>query len=169
MTSKRGRLRSGVLMAAAVGEESAPRRRRGSMIAQMAVHEPAHPLEKRDLLHADPPNPAKIDAIATQMNGSGRAAESIDYVEITHNPSLLAKSEADAVSRGSAWLLAQVERIRGTKSSTETWVALSASAAKAERWYDAVRALQSAGLDADAEAIRAVHCPDYEPFKPLGK
>ena len=139
------------------------------MIAGMAVHEPAHPLEKRDLLHADPPNPGKIDAVAAQMGASGRAPESIDYVEITKSPALLAKAETDAVARGSTWLLAQVERIRGTKSAPEMWVALAESAKKAERWYDAVRALQTAGQDADAEAVRLDKCPDYEPFKPLGK
>ena len=32
-----------------------------------------------------------------------------------------------------------------------------------------VRALVSMGDEELAEQIRATHCPDYEPFKPLGK
>ncbi len=139
------------------------------MIAGMAVREPAHPIEKRDLLHADPPSKPKIDAIADQMLSGGRSPESIDYVEISKTPELLAKAEADAVKRGSAWLLQQVDRIRGAKSPPETWARLAESAKTAERWHDAVRALQAGGFDADAEALRAEKCPDYEPFKPLGK
>ena len=131
--------------------------------------EPVHPLEKRDLLHAEPPDAGRIDAIAASMAASGRFPEAIDYVEITKNGGLLAQAETDAVRRGSAWLLQQVERIRGAKCTPETWGRLADAAVAAGRPYDAVRALQFAGRDADAEALRAEKCPDYEPFKPLGK
>ena len=135
----------------------------------MAVKEPSHPLEKRDLLHADAPNAAKIDPIAASMGGSGRFPEAVDYIEITKNPALLAQAEADAIKRGSAWLLQQVERISGNPVPPETWVRLSESAQAAERWLDAVRALGIAGRGEEAEALRVQKCPDYEPFKPLGK
>ena len=139
------------------------------MMPWMAVKEPSHPLEKRDLLHADAPNAARIDAIAASMAAAGRFPEAIDYVEITKNPALLAQAEADAVKRGSAWLLQQVERIGGKPVPPETWVRLSQAAQAAERWLDAVRALAIAGLSEEAETLRAAKCPDYEPFKPLGK
>jgi hypothetical protein len=134
-----------------------------------SAREPAHPLEKRDLLHAETPNDARIQAIAEGLAAKGRFPEAIDYVEITRDPGFLAKAEADALRRGAAWLLQQVERIRGTKCPPETWSKLAEAAERAERHLDAVRALQIAGRDADAEAYRQGHCPDYEPFKPLGK
>ena len=98
-----------------------------------------------------------------------RLPEAIDYVEITRNQELLGKAETDAVRRGSVWLLQQVERIRGTKASPETWGRLADAASGAGRSFDTVRALQLAGREADAEAYRVANCPDYEPFKPLGK
>jgi len=135
----------------------------------MAAREPAHPIEKRDLLHADAPNRSRIEAIAEKLASEGRWPEAIDYLEVTHDEKLLAKAEADAVVRGAAWLLQQVERISGKKCDPEKWQRLSDAAARAERWRDAVRALALAGKTAEAEALRVEKCPDYEPFKPLGK
>lgn len=134
-----------------------------------SAREPLHPLEKRDLLHADPPNAERVNAIASGMAASERFPEAIDYVEITKDPGLLSKAEADAVRRGSVWLLQQVERIRGAKCPAETWGRLADAAAAAGRHFDAVRGLQLAGREADAEAHRLANCPDYDPFKPLGK
>jgi hypothetical protein len=62
--------------------------------------EPVHPLEKRDLLHAEPPDVPRIDAIAAAMAATGRFPEAIDYVEITKDGGLVAKAESDAVRRG---------------------------------------------------------------------
>lgn len=139
------------------------------MMPRMAAKEPSHPLEKRDLLHADAPNAARIDAIAASMASEGRFPEAVDYIEISKNAALVEQAEADAVKRGSAWLLQQAERIRGRAAPPETWVRLSEAAQAAERWHDAVRALGIAGREADAEALRLAKCPEYEPFKPLGK
>jgi hypothetical protein len=139
------------------------------MMPRMSAKEPAHPIEKRDLLQAEVPPAARIDAIAAKMASEGRFPEAIDYVEITHNQDLVAKAESDAVARGSTWLLQQVDRIRGQASPPERWLALAEAAKRAERWLDAVRALQFAGDEAGAEALRLEKCPDYEPFKPLGK
>lgn len=136
---------------------------------RMSVKEPAHPLEKRDLLHADAPNAGRIDAIAAKMGAEKRFPEAVDYIEISRNGDLVAKAESDAVRRGSAWLLQQAERIRGAKSPPETWQRLADAAKAAERWHDAVRALQFAGKPDEAEALRQEKCPEYEPFKPLGK
>jgi hypothetical protein len=135
----------------------------------MAAREPAHPIEKRDLLHAEQPNRARILGIVEKLSSQGRWPEAIDYLEIAPDPAWLAKAEADAVTRGSAWLLQQVERISGKKAGPEKWTRLSESAAKHERWRDAVRALSMAGEVEKAEALRAEKCPEYDPFKPLGK
>jgi anti-sigma factor ChrR (cupin superfamily) len=135
----------------------------------MAAREPAHPIEKRDLLHADPPNRSKVLAIAEQLASERRWPEAIDYVEVAPDPKVLARAEADAVANGSAWLLQQIERIAGKKCDPSQWVKLSEAAACSERWRDAVRALALSGDAAGAEALRAAKCPDYDPFKPLGK
>ncbi len=135
----------------------------------MAAREPAHPIEKRDLLHADKPNRARILGIVENLSRAGRWPEAIDYLEIAPDDAWLDKAEADAVTRGSAWLLQQVERISGKKASPEKWTRLAEAATKNERWRDAVRALSTAGDAAQAEALRAERCPDYDPFKPLGK
>lgn len=136
---------------------------------RMAVKEPAHPLEKRDLLHGEPPDAGRIDAVASKMIAEGRYGEAVDYLEITRDAGLVAKCEAEALARGVCWLLSQVERIRGTKAGPEEWGRLAESARTAERWLDAVRALQFAGRADEAEALRLEKCPTYDPFKPLGK
>jgi hypothetical protein len=135
----------------------------------MAAREPAHPIEKRDLLHAEQPNRSRILGIVEKLEHEGRWPEAIDYLEIAPEPKWLEKAQADAVARGSAWLLQQVERISGKKSDPALWVKLSESAARAERWRDAVRALAVAGMPDEAEKMRLEKCPEYEPFKPLGK
>jgi hypothetical protein len=135
----------------------------------MPAREPAHPLEKRDLLHGDPPNKARISGIAEKLASEGRWPEAIDYLEVVKDDKLIAKAEADAVARGSSWLLQQVERVGGRKADPSQWERLSDAAAKLERWRDAVRALAMSGKTAEAEALRLEKCPDYEPFKPLGK
>jgi hypothetical protein len=135
----------------------------------MAAREPAHPIEKRDLLHAEQPNRARILAIVERLSAAGRWPEAIDYLEIAPDAGWLAKAEADAVARGSAWLLSQVERISGKKAGPEKWQRLSESASKNERLRDAVRAMSMTGDVEKAEAMRAETCPEYEPFKPLGK
>jgi hypothetical protein len=135
----------------------------------MAVREPRHPLEKRDLLHADPPHRARLDALARQLLSEERYGELVDYLEVTKDAALAAQVADVAVERGSAWLLAQVERVLGQRQGPEPWERLSASAAARERWFDAVRALEAAGKPEEAEALRQEHCPEYEPFRPLGK
>lgn len=135
----------------------------------MAAREPAHPIEKRDLLHAEAPNRAKIAAVAEKLASSQRWPEAVDYLEVAPDAGLLARAEKDAVASGSAWLLQQVERISGKKCDPAQWVKLSEQAARSERWRDAVRALALSGDAAGAEALRASKCPDYDPFKPLGK
>jgi hypothetical protein len=135
----------------------------------MAAREPAHPIEKRDLLHAEQPNRARILGIADKLASQNRWPEAVDYVEIAADADRLAKAETDAVARGSAWLLQQVERIRGKSAGPEMWAKLSEAAAKNERWRDAVRAMSLAGEVEKAEALRLEKCPEYVPFKPLGK
>lgn len=133
------------------------------------AREPRHPLEKRDLLHAESPSQAKIDAVADKLIGENRYAEAVDYVEITRSPALVAKLGERALAVGSPFLLNQVERLTGEKRPESDWRSVAEGAKKAERWMDAIRALKAAGLEDDAEALRLEKCPDYEPFKPQDK
>lgn len=135
----------------------------------MAAREPAHPIEKRDILHAENPGKGRVAGIAAKLANEGRWPEAIDYIEVIRDDALLARAQADAVKSGAAWLLQQVERIQGKKADPSVWEQLSDSAARAERWRDAVRALSLAGQPERAEALRLEKCPDYDPFKPLGK
>lgn len=135
----------------------------------MSAREPAHPLEKRDLLHAEAPHRARVTGIAERLGGEGRWPEGIDYLEVVKDEALLAKAQTEAVATGSAWLLSQVERISGKKCDPAQWEKLSEAAARLERWRDAVRALSLGGQSERAEALRLEKCPDYDPFKPLGK
>jgi hypothetical protein len=131
--------------------------------------EPASPLEKRELLHKDEPDKAKIDVIARAMIQDGRAPEAIEYIEVTSNPELIAMVQEDALKRGSAFLLQAAERLGDQPADPALWKQLGDTAFKAERYLDAVRAYACMGDEELAEQIRATHCPDYEPFKPLGK
>ena len=135
----------------------------------MSAREPAHPIEKRDLLHADPPGRARVVGISEKLAAEGRWPEAIDYIEVIPDEKLLAQAAAEAVNRGSVWLLQQVERISGKKADPAQWVKLSDSAAQGERWRDAVRGLAMSGQAAEAEALRLAKCPEFDPFKPLGK
>ena len=133
------------------------------------AREPRHPLEKRDLLHADPPKMQKVNAVARKLLDEGRYPEAVDYVEVTKDPQLVEALEQEALSKGSPFLLAQVARIRGEPVDAEKWVRVAEGCKQAGRYLDAVRSLQQAGREEDAEALRQEHCPDYEPFKPLDK
>ena len=131
--------------------------------------EPAHPLDKRELLHKDEPDTAKIDAIAKKMIAEGRAPEAIEYIEITGSQELIGLLQEDALKRGSAFLLQAVERLTDTPADPSLWKQVADTAFSAERYLDAVRAYAAMGDEERSEQIRATHCPDYEPFKPLGK
>ena len=133
------------------------------------IREPRHPLDKRDLLHKDPPDAKRIDTIGDQMLKDGRAAEAIDYIEVTRNPDLIARLLNAARETGSPFLLGQVERLFGETRPEEEWRAAAEKSLADGRAIDAVRALQHLGEEERAEELRLEHCPDYEPFRPLGK
>jgi len=134
-----------------------------------APKEPNDPLTKRELLHRDEPDIARIDALARTMIGDGRGPEAIEYIEITGNKELIELLAQDAMKTGSAFLLQATERLLEEPADPSSWKRVADAAFQAERYVDAVRAYAAMGDDERAEQIRATHCPDYEPFKPLGK
>lgn len=133
------------------------------------AREPRNPLEKRDLLHAEHPKTDRIDGIAEKLLGEGRAAEAVDYIEITRTPRLVARLAEVAKQTGSPFLMFQFERLSGEKATADDWRSISALSLKAGRNMDAVRALRNGGLEEEAEAVRLEHCPDFEPFRPQNK
>lgn len=135
----------------------------------MPVKEPAHPLEKRDLLHAENPKRDRIVKIASKLIAEGRHPEAIEYLEIAHEPAQLDALESEALARGSTFLLQAVGRLRSEDPDPAQFVQIAEVAQSKERWVDAVRALTLAGREDEAEALRVERCPDYEPFKPQGK
>lgn len=134
-----------------------------------SVREPANPLEKRDLLHAENPKKERIDAIAQKLLAEGRSAEAIDYIEITRTPALVQKVRELGLANGSPFLLSQWQRLTGETADADEWKQISATAARAERFMDAVRALRLGGLEEEAEALRQEKCPDFDPFRPDNK
>jgi hypothetical protein len=134
-----------------------------------SVREPANPLEKRDLLHADSPKADRIDAIAEKLLAEGRNSEAIDYIEITRTPALLQRVHDLGLAAGSPFLLQQWERLSGTKAGPDLWQQVSRTAAEAGRFMDAVRALRLCDMDEEAEALRLAKCPDFDPFRPDNK
>ncbi len=135
----------------------------------MAVKEPRHPLDKRELLHHDPPDAGRIDAIAEKLLDEGRYGESVEYIEVTRSPALIDALEKIAINEGVAFLLQAVERLRGDSADPSVWKRVADAALTKERFLDAVRAYSLMGDEERAEQIRLTHCPDFEPFKPLGK
>jgi hypothetical protein len=68
----------------------------------MAAKEPRHPLDKRELLHREPADAARIDAIAKKLIDEGRCGESIEYVEVTRNAQLIPTAPTTSPSSRSA-------------------------------------------------------------------
>lgn len=134
-----------------------------------AAREPRHPLEKRDLLHAEKPRTDRIDAVARKLMDEHRVAEAVDYIEISRTEDLIADLEREALQRGSPFLLSQVVRLRGRPADPARWRQVAETSKRDERWMDAVRALRLGGFEEEAESVRAEHCPDFEPFKPQNK
>lgn len=134
-----------------------------------AVKEPRHPLEKRELLHKEPPDARRIDAIAAHLLESGRCGEAVEYIEVTRTPSLVSALEAKALEASSPFLLQQAERLGSGPHDESVWIAMAERCLTDGRPVEAVRALTIAGLEERAEEVRLEHCPEYEPFRPLGK
>ena len=131
--------------------------------------EPKHPLDKREVLHKEPPDVARIDAVVEQLIAEGRHPETVEYLEVTRNPQLIGRLAEDAVKRGSTFLLQAFERLSDSHADSAQWEELARNALSAERYLDAVRAYTAMGNAERAEEVRQKHCPDYEPFNPRGK
>lgn len=99
----------------------------------------------------------------------GRLAEALEFLERNRDVAMLDRVARAAVDRGDAFSLGRSLQLAGETADADRWRTLAANAERAERWYDAIRALERAGDEERAEELRQAHHPDYKPFKPAGK
>ena len=64
----------------------------------MSAREPAHPIEKRDLLHAESPNRTRIVGIGKKLAQEGRWPEAVDYLERYLKTPKSAQNRAEVVA-----------------------------------------------------------------------
>jgi hypothetical protein len=106
---------------------------------------------------------------ANRLLGQGRIAEALEILERTKDAGALDRARRDAVRAGDVFALARTCQILKAEAAASEWRELSQNAERAERWFDAVKALERAGDPEASEAIRAARCPDFRPLKPAGK
>jgi hypothetical protein len=124
--------------------------------------------EKRRLLYGRGLE-AERARVARSLVHAGRLAEAMEYIEKAKDDALLAEVRRAAVLAGDAFSLLRACQILRVEPEAAEWRDLAARAEAAERWYDAVNALERAGEQEKADALRAQRCPEFRPFKPAGK
>ncbi len=128
-----------------------------------------NPAKKRNLLYSTKATDADMNAAADGFIARERYEEALEFLERTHDKTLLSRIRDEATERGDTFLLLRVERVSGEEVSTEAWREIAVTASSLGKHYDAYRALHHAGDEEKAEAVRAEHMPDFEPFRPDGK
>ncbi len=124
--------------------------------------------EKRHLLYGKGLD-ARRTAAAAALLVKGRLAEALEILERTKGPEPLQRVRRDAVRAGDAFSLSRACQILRVEADPSEWRELAANAERAERWYDAVNALDRVGDLEKSEALRTARCPDFKPFRPTGK
>jgi len=128
-----------------------------------------HPAAKRALLYSDKASEEQLNAAADRFIESERYSEALEFLELTRDAARLSRILDAALERGDTFLVLRVEKIGGDEIPADTWREIAAKAATLGKFYDAYRGYGRAGDEEKAEAIRAEHMPDYEPFRPDGK
>lgn len=124
--------------------------------------------DKRLVLHGKG-RESERRAAAEALLAKGRLAEALEYLERTRDEVPLRRARAEAVRTGDLFSFARANQILKSDAQPAEWRELAEAAKRAERWYEAVSALERAGDQEAADALRAEKCPDYRPFKPSGK
>jgi len=128
-----------------------------------------NPAAKRNLLYSTKATDADLNAAADGFIARERYGQALEFLERTHDGTRLSKIRDEAAQRGDTFLLLRVEKLSGEEIPADFWRAIADTAGSLGKHYDAYRALQRAGDEEKAEAVRAEHMPDYEPFRPEGK
>jgi hypothetical protein len=135
----------------------------------MAKKTPANMSEKRATLYSEKATGADRNACTDFYIEKARFGEALEFLEVTKDADRLDRVRDAALDLGDSFLLARVERIGGEKLGAEVWRRLAETARRNARYLDAYRALDAAGDEEAAEALREQHMPDFESWKPQGK
>ena len=108
-------------------------------------------------------------AVGEALLVQGRLAEALEYLERTRDEAPLRRVQAEAIRVGDVLAYAHSSHLLKIETVPAEWRQLAEAAKGAERWYEAVTALERSGDQAAADALRAEKCPDYRPLKPANK
>lgn len=108
-------------------------------------------------------------AVAEALLAQGRLCESLEYLERTRDEVPLKRVVADAIRTGDVLAYARASHLLKAETKPAEWKELAEAAKRAERWFEAILALEKGGEQAAADALRAEKCPDFQPLKPANK
>ena len=108
-------------------------------------------------------------AVAEALLARGRLAEALEYLERTRDEVPLKRVQAEAIRAGDVLAYARSSHLLKVETVPAEWRQLADAASRAERWFEAVTALERSGDQAAADELRAEKCPDYRPLKPANK
>lgn len=124
---------------------------------------------KKNFLYGERTTDEERNRAADQFIEAGRYGEALEFLERSKDRGRLDRVLTDAHAKGDTFLMMRVEKIRGEPIPPDEWLRAFDEAEKLGKSFDAYRALARAGDEERAEAWRAEHLPDYQPFKPEGK
>lgn len=135
----------------------------------MAKGLPKDMMAKRALLYSDRASREQQNELADAFIAEERYGEALEFLELTRDSGRLEAIRKIGLDTGDTFLLLRTEKITGEDLPAEKWRETADRAKAGERYYDAYRALERAGAEEEAEALREEHMPDYRPFRPEGK
>ena len=141
----------------------------GLRLGVMAKGLPKDMMQKRAVLYSERASKDEQNAVADAFIAEERYGEALEFLELTRDAGRLDEIRRIGIEAGDTFLLLRAERISGEAVPAETWKQTAERAKARERYYDAYRALERAGLAEEAEALREEHLPDFTPFRPEGK
>ncbi|MHC4923478.1 MAG: hypothetical protein ACYTG4_05300 [Planctomycetota bacterium] len=110
-------------------------------------------VSKRRILYAKGQEGARR-AKAEEFIGAGRLSEALELLErVEDNDDLLNQVCDRAVENGDAFSLGRAGQLLRTEQDAAKWRALSEKALSIEKYFDAIRALEFAGDQEQADAM----------------
>jgi len=127
------------------------------------------PAAKRALLHSAKASGEQMNAAADLFIDNERYSEALEFLEHTHDAGRLQRILTAATDRADTFLVLRVEKLGDETISADVWRKIAEKAESLGKFFDAFRGYEHAGDEEKAEAVRAEHMPEYEPFRPDGK
>jgi hypothetical protein len=135
----------------------------------MGADLPKDTMEKRSVLYSEKATEEELNSLADRYVAAERFGEALEFLEKTRDEGRLETIRREAAERGDTFLLLRVDHLRREPLPTEVWLTAAERATELGKYHDAYRALLKASREEEAEALRADHLPEYQPFKPEGK